>query len=60
MGLSGVHISGMETGNGEGNISRVEMSEAQPLVGLHKRSIILGEAEPSLDLFPSVCSSERF
>lgn len=52
MGISGVHVSGRETGNGE-NISRAEMSEAQPLVGLHKRSIIFGEAESSLGLFPS-------
>lgn len=47
MGISGVHMSGMETGNGERNISRAEMSEAQCLVVLHKRSIILGEAESS-------------
>lgn len=47
MGISGVHMSGMDTGNGERNISRAEMSEAQCLVVLHKRSIILGEAESS-------------
>lgn len=60
MGISGVHVAGMETGSGGRNISRAEMSEAQPPVGLHKRSIILGEAESSLGLFPSFRCSEGF
>ena len=60
MGISGVHVSRKETGNKERNISRAEASEAQPLVGLPKRSIILGEAESSLGLFPSFRGSEGF
>lgn len=59
MGISGVHVSLKETGNGKEYISRAEMSHGHsPWWVWHKRSILLIEAAPSLGLFPSFCRSE--
>lgn len=55
VGISGIHVSVTEM-----EIPRAEMSQRHSPAVPAQRSVLFGEASPSLGLFPGFCSSEGF